>query len=203
MHIHLCSMKFHEWNSNFSNFIGNLCNEELTDAMRSLMILFQFGELEHKFPAPTNSKFGSDLCWQRFVTLQKAKLKIYNRRGAQLQSSFPYHSTYFVTSIQALFCLWNFDEQWWMWPNLIFHQLPLQYDSYFYCHFLLSLQYRFSLFSTQFLLSWAKEMMVIGLTDEGQISKQSSQEVHDVHDRNGDVGDVLHLCLCGAVIRKI
>lgn len=45
--------------------------------------------------------------------------------------------------------------------------------------------------------------MVIGLTDEGQISKQSSQEVHDVHDRNGDVGDVLHLCLCGAEIRKI
>ncbi len=40
------------------------------------------------------------------------------------------------------------------------------------------------------------------LTNEGQIPEQSSQEVHDVHDSNGDVGDVLHLCLCRAEIRE-
>lgn len=30
------------------------------------------------------------------------------------------------------------------------------------------------------------------LTVEGQIAKQGSQEVHDVHNEDGDVGDLLH-----------
>ena len=40
------------------------------------------------------------------------------------------------------------------------------------------------------------------LTIEGQVSKQSSQEVHGVHDSNGDVGHMLHLFLGGAEIRE-
>ena len=40
------------------------------------------------------------------------------------------------------------------------------------------------------------------LTIEGQVSKQSSQEVHGVHDSNGDVGYLLHLFLGGAEIRE-
>lgn len=42
-----------------------------------------------------------------------------------------------------------------------------------------------------------------GLTIEGQISKQGSQEVHGVHDCNGDVGHMLHLFLVGAEIKRI
>lgn len=42
-----------------------------------------------------------------------------------------------------------------------------------------------------------------GLTIEGQISKQCSQEVHGVHDCNGDVGHMLHLFLGGAEIKRI
>lgn len=41
-----------------------------------------------------------------------------------------------------------------------------------------------------------------GLTIESQISKKGSQEVHDVHDRNGDVGHMLHLFLSGTEIRR-
>lgn len=40
------------------------------------------------------------------------------------------------------------------------------------------------------------------LTVEGQISEQRSQEVHDIHDSDGDVGHVLHLFLGGAEITE-
>ena len=38
-------------------------------------------------------------------------------------------------------------------------------------------------------------------TVEGQVAEQSSQEVHGVHDQNGDVGHLLHPFLGGAVNR--
>ena len=39
-------------------------------------------------------------------------------------------------------------------------------------------------------------------TVEGQVAEQSSQEVHCVHDQNGDVGHLLHPFLGWAVNRK-
>lgn len=40
------------------------------------------------------------------------------------------------------------------------------------------------------------------LTVEGQIAKQGSQEVHDVHNEDGDVGDLLHFLFRWAEIRQ-
>lgn len=40
------------------------------------------------------------------------------------------------------------------------------------------------------------------LTVEGQISKESSQQVHEEHGEEGDVGDALHLSAGAAVWMK-
>ena len=39
--------------------------------------------------------------------------------------------------------------------------------------------------------------MVLLLTVEGQVAKEGGQEVHGVHDQNGDVGHLLHALLGG------
>lgn len=43
---------------------------------------------------------------------------------------------------------------------------------------------------------------VICLTVEGQIAKQGSQKVHDVHDEDGEVGYMLHFLFRWAEIRR-
>lgn len=42
----------------------------------------------------------------------------------------------------------------------------------------------------------------MGLTVEGQVAEQGGEEVHDVHDEDGDVGYLLHFLLGWAEIRQ-
>lgn len=39
-------------------------------------------------------------------------------------------------------------------------------------------------------------------TVEGEVAEEGSQEVHDIHDGDGQVGDVLHLPLGGTVAKQ-
>lgn len=42
---------------------------------------------------------------------------------------------------------------------------------------------------------------IINLTKKGEVTKKSSQQVHDKHGQDGDVGDILHPFLGGAEIK--
>lgn len=41
------------------------------------------------------------------------------------------------------------------------------------------------------------------LTVKGQVAKERCQKVHGVHDKNGEVGHLLHLLLCWTEIRDL